>query len=36
MTLSQETTTVSANRSVLRAVPDARDVSYPSSHLPSG
>ena len=35
MAVYQETTTVSATRPLLRAAPDPRDVSYPSSHLPS-
>jgi hypothetical protein len=35
MAVYQETTTVSATRPLLRAAPDSRDVSYPSSHLPS-
>jgi hypothetical protein len=35
MAVNQETTTVSATRPLLRAAPDPRGVSYPSSHLPS-
>jgi hypothetical protein len=35
MTVYQEATTVTATRPLLRAAPDPRDVSYPSTHLPS-
>ena len=35
MALNQETTTLNAIRPLLRAAPDPRDVSYPSSRLPS-